>query len=72
MLIRALVPHQSTSGVYSLEGSTLSLPNCNKLNFEINGDELIINYPCIEPCRLKYHRAEYDPMQDCHDELADC
>jgi hypothetical protein len=47
----------STSGVYSLEDSTISLPNCNKLNFEINGDELIINYPCIEPCRLKYHRT---------------
>ncbi|MFT4543553.1 MAG: hypothetical protein ACI9EQ_000001, partial [Bacteroidia bacterium] len=26
--------------------------------YEIDADYLILNYPCIEPCREKYERVE--------------
>ena len=47
-----------TSGTYSETELTFSSSDCNNSNqnftFEKNGNILIINYPCIEPCRAKY------------------
>ncbi|MBI9037124.1 MAG: hypothetical protein JEY97_03250 [Bacteroidales bacterium] len=51
--------NNSTSGAYSLIDSTISSNDCsNQMNisFEQNGSTLIINYPCIEPCRAKYEK----------------
>ncbi len=46
----------ATAGTYSEADGTISSPNCSDLNFELNGNELIIDYPCIEPCRAKFLR----------------
>jgi len=46
--------NSATNGTYSLVDSTINSTNCNNLKFELKGNELIINYPCIEPCRAKF------------------
>lgn len=47
-----------TEGTYSLSDSTISSSACQnlpmKLTFQISGSYMIINYPCIEPCRAKF------------------
>lgn len=43
-----------TSGTYSLMDSTITTSSCTDLPFEINGNILIISYPCIEPCKAKF------------------
>jgi hypothetical protein len=47
-----------TSGTYSNPESTFNSSDCNNpdynFTFEQNESTLIINYPCIEPCRAKY------------------
>ena len=47
-----------TSGTYSISESTFNSPNCNNTDYnftyEQNGNILIINYPCKEPCKAKY------------------
>ncbi len=47
-----------TSGFYSETTASFSSNDCNDPNynytFEHNGNILIINYPCIEPCQAKY------------------
>ncbi len=49
-------PSSLSSGTYSLSDSTLQAlnPSNCKLDFELIGKELIITYPCIEPCKAKY------------------
>lgn len=50
----------STSGTYSEAESTYSSDDCAhpdyKFSFEKEGLFLIINYPCIEPCRAKFKK----------------
>lgn len=50
----------SSSGSYSASESTFTSPECPdpdyNYSFEQNGDILIIDYPCIEPCRAKYKK----------------
>jgi hypothetical protein len=50
--------NESSNGTYSLADSTINSSNCSyspmKITFEIQGSNLIINYPCIEACRAKY------------------
>lgn len=51
--------NQATSGTYSTADSTLGTLDCNlqmKLKFEKTGSTLIIQYPCIEPCKAKYEK----------------
>lgn len=52
----------STSGTYSSSELTFSSSDCTNAEFEysykINGSILIVNYPCIEPCRSKYSQVE--------------
>ncbi len=47
-----------TSGTYSISESTFNSSDCinpdYNYTFEQNGNILIINYPCIEPCQAKY------------------
>lgn len=49
-----------STGTYSLEDSTFVSDDCPNPDweypFEQNGNILIINYPCIEPCRAKYQK----------------
>jgi len=49
-----------TSGTYSIADSTFTSPNCPdpeyNYSFEHDRDILIVNYPCIEPCRAKYKK----------------
>lgn len=43
-----------STGTYSMTDSTIQVATCNSLSFHLNGGELIIDYPCIEPCRGKW------------------
>lgn len=47
-----------TSGTYSVTNMTFNSLDCHMPNqdfsFEQNGNILIVNYPCIEPCRAKF------------------
>jgi len=52
MSIDANVP---SSGTYSMIDSTINAANC-ELTFEVDGNDLIVYYPCIEPCVAKYER----------------
>ena len=49
-----------STGTYSLADSTIVADECNdwprKINFEEKGTTLILNFPCIEPCRAKYRK----------------
>ncbi len=47
-----------TSGTYSKSERSFNLPNCPEYNFtfEQNGNILIINYPCVEACAVKYKK----------------
>lgn len=52
-----------TTGTYSLSSGEMKPGDCRNvppqatvLTLEFVGDELILNYPCIEPCRHKYTR----------------
>jgi hypothetical protein len=51
----------STSGTYSLSNSTIDSPDCHNdsiltINFEHKNSILIINFPCIEPCKGKFEK----------------
>lgn len=51
-----------SEGTYSITDGTISSPLCNtsqfNIYFEIDGSNLIINYPCIEACRAKFLKIE--------------
>ena len=51
---------EASTGLYSLEDHTISSSDCSysplKITFEFQGSNLILNYPCIEPCRAKYKK----------------
>ncbi len=46
----------SSGGTYSLADSTITSSNCagSAFRFTKTGTTLIVSYPCIEPCRVKY------------------
>ncbi len=50
----------ASTGMYSIEANTITLPDCNgaerTLTFEINDTEMIIDFPCVEPCQQKYRK----------------
>lgn len=53
----ALESSEETSGTYSIVDNTISPDNCDhSLDFTIDSENsrLIISYPCIEPCGLKF------------------
>lgn len=49
-----------TSGTYSLTSSTINSPDCDNpdynYQFELDGNTLIVIYPCIEPCQVKFSK----------------
>jgi len=49
-----------TSGTYSITKLSFNSSDCinpeYNYEFEQDGNILIINYPCIEPCRAKYRK----------------
>lgn len=49
-----------TSGTYSLSDSTFTSADCDNpdysYEFEQSDDILIITYPCIEPCQMKFEK----------------
>ncbi|MFM1876136.1 MAG: hypothetical protein RL266_1873 [Bacteroidota bacterium] len=52
-----------STGTYSTTDSTISVDNCGfappyPMTFELQGGFLILNYPCIEPCREKYEQVD--------------
>ena len=49
----------STSGTYSEIDSTIISTTCQNLviKYEVNGDTLILIYPCFEACKAKYNRV---------------
>lgn len=54
---------QASTGTYSTVDSSLSVDNCNQqvwlgITYEMDGSHLILNYPCIEPCRQKYEKIQ--------------
>lgn len=56
----SIAANSATTGTYSLIDSTFSSSSClnpdYKYKFEQSEDILIINYPCIEPCQMKYKK----------------
>lgn len=48
----------TTSGTFSATNSTLTFDGCTNfavpLNYSIAGSELIIDYKCIEACKMKF------------------
>lgn len=46
----------STNGTYNETDSTINSTNCNNstIKYELNGNTLILNYPCFEACKAKY------------------
>lgn len=52
--------NKETSGTFSLVDSTFTSSDCNNdaynYSFEKNEDILIIAYPCIEACQVKYKK----------------
>ena len=54
----------STTGTFSLDDKTLSPENCSNsgfiLHFNLEGSNLIISYPCIEPCQQKFVKVQVD------------
>ncbi len=46
-----------TNGTYSLSDSSIAVSGCDTLDFDLDNSTLIINYPCIEPCRAKYQKT---------------
>lgn len=55
--------NEASIGTYSLEDYTISSAGCSysplKITFEFQGSYLILNYPCIEPCRAKYKKVNF-------------
>lgn len=49
-----------SSGMYSFTDSSFSANNCvdpaYRYRFSLQGDVVIVDYPCIEPCRSKFVR----------------
>lgn len=54
----SIASDNSTSGTYSNSEMSFNSTDCNNpdfdFTFEQNGNTLIINYPCIEPCQAKF------------------
>jgi hypothetical protein len=50
----------SSTGTYSEVNSTINSTNCqnNTIKYELNGNTLILIYPCFEACKAKYTRVK--------------
>ena len=54
--------NKTGSGTYSTNGNEIIPGNCaetgRRITFEVSGQELILNLPCIEPCKQKYVKVK--------------
>ena len=54
--------NQETNGTYSETDGYIYPDGCFssefKILYEVTGDELVLSYPCIEPCQQKYKRVD--------------
>jgi hypothetical protein len=50
----------SSTGTYSEVNATINSTNCpnSTIKYELNGNTLILIYPCIEACKAKYTRVQ--------------
>ena len=50
----------SSTGTYSESNSTINSASCQNTSIlcEVIGTTLILNYPCIEPCKAKYIKVQ--------------
>ncbi|MFZ4105456.1 lipocalin family protein [Flavobacterium sp.] len=50
----------SSTGTYSESNSTINSASCQNTSiiYEVIGTTLILNYPCIEPCKAKYIKVQ--------------
>lgn len=50
----------SSTGTYSEANSTINSTICpnNTIKYELNGNTLILIYPCFEACKAKYTRVQ--------------
>ena len=52
----------ASDGTFSITDSTINSPECFNsgfnITFELTSTFLILNYPCIEPCRAKFIKVE--------------
>jgi hypothetical protein len=50
----------NSTGTYSEVNSTINSTNCpnSTIKYELNGNTLILIYPCFEPCKAKYTRVQ--------------
>ena len=53
---------QTSGGTYNTADKKIFPDNCTTINgaisYELNGDELILHYICIEPCSQKFSRKD--------------
>ncbi len=49
----SIATDSATTGTFNMQDSSIT-STCQKLYFELSGNELQIQYPCIEPCISKY------------------
>lgn len=52
--------NNSSSGTYDLTTNTINSNSCPNSNiiYEFSGTSLILNYPCIEPCKAKFVKVQ--------------
>ena len=52
----------ASNGTYSISDSTINSPECVtsgfNITFELSNNLLILNYPCIEPCKAKFIKVD--------------
>ena len=57
--MEAGITEEGSTGNYISESNTITA-NCSgndfSYSYEMNGDELIVSFPCIEPCRHKFKK----------------
>ncbi|MBI1288354.1 MAG: hypothetical protein GC178_12345 [Flavobacteriales bacterium] len=52
-----------STGTYNTTDSTITVDGCGNqlpypMTYQMEGQFLILNYPCIEPCREKYEQVD--------------
>lgn len=50
----------SSTGTYTESTTTINSASCQNITiiYELTGTTLILNYPCIEPCKAKYIKVQ--------------
>ncbi len=56
----SVTSNTSSTGTYSESTTTINSASCQNITiiYELTGTTLILNYPCIEPCKAKYIKVQ--------------